>query len=245
MNPAATTESEPPRSAAGAGPAPTTGAAPAALEGGLAERLRRWLPWVAGLLVALCWDRAVYLHVRVADPNKAAAMKEAGWYQALRTLGTLYPWLAVGVLLVIIDASARKGRDMLRRGVFLFLCPLLAGGVAEVLKPLVGRYKPDVTNGWYGFAALRERVAWNDLGMASSHTSVAFAGAFALSYLVPRGAPFFVAGAVGCALTRLLAGAHYFSDVYVGVVIAYAAVRAVYVLDRGRNAGIPIAGGAL
>ncbi len=125
---------------------------------------------------------------------------------------------------------------------FLILAPLFAGGAAELLKPLVGRFKPEETEGWFTLASLGERwTRWSDLGMASSHTAVAFGAAFALSYILPRGAPLFVAGAVGCAMTRLLAGGHFLSDVYVGIVVAYLTTRALHGVDLRNNAGRSLA----
>ncbi len=206
---------------------------------------RMVFPWFALLLITLCWDRAVYLHVTVSDAARAAAMKESGWYIALRSLGTLYPWAGLAVLFLLIDlgapANPARLRNPFRRAVFLILAPLLAGGAAEILKPLVGRFKPEETEGWFRFAGLGERLSrWSDLGMASSHTAVAFGAAFALSYILPRGAPLFVAGAVGCAMTRLLAGGHFLSDVYVAVIISYFIVRALHALDLRNNSGAPI-----
>jgi membrane-associated phospholipid phosphatase len=205
---------------------------------------RTLAPWGVLLLVTLCWDRAVYLYVAVADPAAKAAMEHHGWYITLRSLGTLYPVLGLAVLFLLIDSAAGaqpRRADPLRRAVFLFLCPLLAGGIAELLKPLVGRFKPEYTDGWSAFAGLSDRWSrWSDLGMASSHTAVAFGTAFALSTLLPRGSPLFLAAAVGCAMTRLLAGGHFFSDVYVGILIAYVVARAVRRIDAGNNRGVPI-----
>lgn len=211
----------------------------------LGRLARLFFPWFALLLITLCWDRAVYVHVTVADAARAAAMKESGWYIALRSLGTLYPWAGLAILFLLMDLGAPSNparlRNPFRRAVFLMLSPVLAGGIAEILKPLVGRFKPEETDGWFQFAALSDRVSeWSDLGMASSHTAVAFGAAFALSYILPRGAPLFITGAVGCALTRLLAGGHFLSDVYVGIVISYLVVRALHALDLRNNSGAAI-----
>lgn len=206
------------------------------------------LPWAAILVITLCWDRAVYLHVTVSDPASKAAMEQSGWYMALRSLGTLYPWAGLAVLFLLLDmgapASPARLRNPLRRATFLILSPLAAGGIAELMKPIVGRYKPEgEIDGWFVFAGLRERFTeWSDLGMASSHTAVAFGGAFALSWILPRGAPLFVALAVGCAMTRLLAGAHFLSDVYMGIVVAYLTTRGIHAIDLRNNAGAPIGG---
>jgi membrane-associated phospholipid phosphatase len=60
------------------------------------------------------------------------------------------------------------------------------------------------------------------LGMPSSHAMVAFAGAVVLTRLYPRVGPVAYAFAAGCALTRLLARAHFASDVVVGALAGWA-----------------------
>jgi membrane-associated phospholipid phosphatase len=42
-------------------------------------------------------------------------------------------------------------------------------------------------------------------------------------------------------MTRLLAGAHFLSDVYVGVLMAYLSVRAIHAIDLRNNSGASIA----
>lgn len=201
------------------------------------------LPWCVLLLITLCWDRAVYLHVRVGDAAAKHAMESTGWYLTLRSLGTLYPWLGIAALLLLIDwrgISAPAGNP-LRRPVFLLLCPVLSGAAAEFLKPLVGRFKPEETDGWFALASLPDRWhRWSDLGMASSHTAVACGAAFALSVLFPRGTPVFLAAGVGCGMTRLLAGGHFLSDVYVGIVLAFMVTRGIRALDRHNNRGVAL-----
>jgi hypothetical protein len=219
---------------------PSAGASPSA--GSRAALLRAVLPWLLLLVITLCWDRAVYLRVTVRGPS-GAAMKDSGWYTTLRALGTLYPWGGLAVLLLLIDVGGRGAtlRDPLRRAVFLFLCPLLAGGAAELLKPLVGRFKPEETDGWFVFASLADRIhRWSDLGVASSHTAVACGAAFALSTLYPRGTAVFVGAGIGCAMTRLLAGGHFLSDVYIAIVLAYFVTRGVRALDARNNAGVAL-----
>jgi membrane-associated phospholipid phosphatase len=55
--------------------------------------------------------------------------------------------------------------------------------------------------------------------MPSSHALIAFSGAAALAILFPRATPIWYALAIGCAITRLLAGAHFLSDVVAGTII--------------------------
>jgi membrane-associated phospholipid phosphatase len=66
------------------------------------------------------------------------------------------------------------------------------------------------------------------MGLPSSHTLVAFAGAFALARLFPRARWVFYALAAGCGLTRVMATAHYLSDTVVAACVAWAVVAAVH-----------------
>jgi membrane-associated phospholipid phosphatase len=203
-------------------------------------RLRPSLPWLVGLLAALLLDRLVYSRLAITETDRAAALQSRDLYRMFRVAGTLWPWLIIGAAMLLLDLGKRprRARDFLRRPVFLLLSAALAGLAAESLKPLVGRYKPENTDGHYVFAAFSKRLTdWHDLGMASSHAAVAFGAAFALSLMLPRAAPLFLVLAIGCAVTRLLAGAHFLSDVYVAVLLAYAVTTALYHLDRRNNDG--------
>jgi membrane-associated phospholipid phosphatase len=62
------------------------------------------------------------------------------------------------------------------------------------------------------------------MGLPSSHALVAFAGAFALARLFPRARWVFYLLALGCGLTRVLATAHYLSDVIVAACVAWGIV---------------------
>jgi membrane-associated phospholipid phosphatase len=215
---------------------------------GQTKIVRRIAPWVIGLALAMCWDRAVYLHVRVgsgaATPEMAAraveAMERSGWYKFLWVLGTLWPWLIVAAALVFADFGVEAGRSRrgVRRAVFLSLCVALSGAAAELGKLVFRRLRPDQTDGWYRFRPWSEDF-WSamNLGLPSSHAAVAFGAAFALCWMWPRAAPVFVCAGIGCSLSRLLAGAHFLSDVLVGTAMAFFVVLGVYALDRRNNGG--------
>jgi len=199
--------------------------------------------WLIGLLVALILDRLVYTRLAITDPARLARLQGSDLYRTLRAAGSLWPWLLVGGAIFLADLGAGRAHAAraLRRPVFLLLSAAGSGLTAELLKPIVGRYKPENTGGHLVFAPLRDRLTdWHDLGMASSHAAVAFGAAFAISLMWPRTAPAVILLAIGCAITRLVAGAHFLSDVYVGAVLACAATTAIYHLDRSRNHGTPI-----
>lgn len=227
-------------------------------------RVRRWAsvaaPWLLGLLLALAWDRAVYVHLAVKDGARLMSLESSDWYRTLRIVGAPWAWLFVAAALVLFDAGKgeraarqestppglmRGGSAALRRATFLLLSALLSGGAAELIKAVVGRCKPDTTDGYFRFATLHERfveLKWNDLGFPSSHTALAFGACFALSIMLPRARMVFLAMAIGCAMTRLLAGAHFLSDAYGAVLLAFVVTKGVYALDRRNNQGIGVDG---
>ena len=91
------------------------------------------------------------------------------------------------------------------------------------IKRLIGRERPGLTVHLYSFKSLLGGfVDDSNLGLPSSHAAVAFGGAFVLMYLFPRIWPIALAGAIGCGLTRLLAGAHFLTDVYAAAGLGYA-----------------------
>lgn len=200
-----------------------------------------WL-WVgAGLAVALAWDRAAWLHFSVRDADTLALLKERWWYLAVYFLGRLELWLLVAAALVL--ASLHRPTVGLRRGVVLILSAIAGGGLTELGKLVFRRLRPDAADGWYHFRSLFDRpLSSSGLGLPSSHAGVAFGAAFAMAWIFPRFRWLFVALAAACALSRVVAGAHFLSDVYVGAVLGWAAAWAVRRLDRSNNASVP--GGA-
>lgn len=210
--------------------------------------IRRAAPWLIGLALAMCWDRAVYLHVRIggnaASAEAAAiaveAMERSGWYRFLWVLGRAELWLIVAAALLFADFGTEAGRSRrgVRRAVFLVLGMSLSGAATEAAKLIFRRLRPDQTVGWYQFRPWSESF-WSakNLGLPSSHAGVAFGAAFALCWMFPRAAPVFICAGIGCSLSRLLAGAHFLSDVLVGTGMAFFIVLGVYALDRRNNAG--------
>jgi len=208
----------------------------------------RLMPWLIGLALAMCWDRAAYLHVRVGanspTPETAASAAEwleaRAWYQLLYILGTVWPWLIVAAALVFADIGADAGRARrgVRRAVFLIVSVLLSGGAAELAKLACRRLRPEEADGWYRFRPWTEDF-WSasNLGLPSSHAAVAFGAAFAMCRVFPRAASVFLAVGIGCSISRLLAGAHFLSDVFAGAGLAFFIVAGVYALDRRNNRG--------
>lgn len=204
-------------------------------------RFERAVAWVLiGLLMAHLLDEPVWRWMTVADEKR---LESRDWYQVLRQLGYLPVWIIVGVAYGLNDLRLRR-RGVPNKGpraVLIVVAPLLAGLIAELLKRVVGRERPPAVpvmteQDPLPLAPSTEYVfkpffgAWTDdanLGIPSSHTAVAF-GALVLIGLMHRGVRPVVWGlAAGCGLSRVLAGAHWLSDVYMAAVIG--AVSAAFV----------------
>jgi membrane-associated phospholipid phosphatase len=164
---------------------------------------------LAATSVALLVDRTVY------ELFNAPGVYDKDLGKLLRVMGFAGTWLvlalAVGLQHDGTDAARTAAR---RRGWLLFWSPMLAGALAEVLKIVVRRERPGLNDGAYGFRPWDERT-WSGAGLAfpSSHAAVAFGGAFILARIFPRAKWVGIALAVGCGITRIVARAHFVSDV--------------------------------
>lgn len=177
------------------------------------------------------------------------------WYRALRVLGYAPVWFVVGLLYVLVDSGRAGGwRGALGRGPFIAASAALSGALAEALKGVFMRGRPDARvmhepplpeaerTFEYLFLA-RGSVEWSDLGIPSSHTAVAFGAAAALSWLHPRVAPIMLACAMGCGLTRVFSRAHYMSDIVAGALVGWLVCGAMVWADAYVRARRRIAAG--
>ena len=142
------------------------------------------------------------------------------WYRLLRVIGYAPTWLLVGAAFVLVDR--RSERATWARGGLVVGSALAAGVIAEIAKLVVSRGRPidgDVYTGWVWHAPFSGFVDGSNLGFPSSHAAVAFGGAAAMAMVLPGAGPVLMLLAAGCAVTRLLAGAHWLSDVYAGAVV--------------------------
>jgi membrane-associated phospholipid phosphatase len=179
----------------------------------------------AGALIGAAHLLDPWAQVALADAN--LANRDLG--RMLRVMGFYPLWALAGLALILTDRPARSAvagptpSQWARRGGALLLAPALGGAVAEIGKILFRRLRPGEIPGAYMFRSFSERPFYSGgLGLPSSHTLVAFAGAFMMARLFPRTAPIWILLAVGCGWTRVAAGAHYLSDVVVAAVLGYA-----------------------
>jgi membrane-associated phospholipid phosphatase len=180
--------------------------------------VKRSLPIVAALIaiaVAFLGDRWTYDHVVMAN------VYDKDWGRMLRIIGFVPTWMAIALGFWLHE------RDLVpharRKALLIVASPIFAGIVDELLKLVFRRERPGAHDGEYFFRAWSERTfSTSGLALPSSHTMVAFGGAFMLAYLYPRTRWLWFALAAGCSLTRLLAHAHFLSDVVVATIGAFA-----------------------
>jgi membrane-associated phospholipid phosphatase len=139
-------------------------------------------------------------------------------YYLFRIWGSLWPWLLFSIALAI-SCRGKEQPNRAKQSAFLLLSPALSGAWAELLKMTLRRERPSQLEA-YVFRSFTDRP-WSSsgLGLPSSHAAVAFGGSMALIILFPRLRWPALVMAVGCALTRVVAGAHYPTDIYIGSLV--------------------------
>lgn len=212
----------------------------------LANRRRSaWILGTLGVLIALVvlaatLDRPAFHAFYVGAGLAEDAAREArdrlvrrDWWQFLRALGYLPTWLALGAAMLIAHrrdawsgASDLGPRGDGLIGLRLILSPALAGLIADLLKPTLGRVRPLLTDGqtvFLPFGPWRAAGEGLSFGLPSSHAAVAFGAAWTLTLWRPRLAWVTLPLAAGCAYTRLAHGAHFLTDTLAGAALAFAA----------------------
>lgn len=201
-----------------------------------AKPVNRWLAigaiGIVVIMAAHLLDAWAWAHVR--DPK----VYERDWGRLLRSAGYLPTWLIVGIAIAAQDRGAPGWRW---RGGLMVLVPTVTGAMAEVLKLVFRRLRPGETSPDYVFRPFTENP-WSNkgLGMPSSHMMVAMGAAVVLARLFPRVWWMWYLVAIGCGVTRVLASAHYASDVAVAAVIAYIVGDVLTRWGLKRRAGIPM-----
>lgn len=180
---------------------------------------RTLLAWaVVALAFGLAWkfDPQIYRALKVREDEQDWLVSRA-WYQALRSVGYLPLWVSLGLALIAQGWTQRR----ILPGFLVGFMPALCGGVCEALQHAFRRVKPGWSDGVHKYHFIADGKD-PSFGFPSSHAAVAFGGAFMLAFLYPRAGAVALALASGCALTRLLQGGHFLTDVLASAVVGYA-----------------------
>jgi membrane-associated phospholipid phosphatase len=186
------------------------------MSGGITTRRWVFIGLAALVLIGLssAIDPWAYHHVQMRG------VYDTDWGRAFRSVGYWPIWIVVALACWLERPEDGTG---LRRASVLVGSVTLAGLLGEVLKLVIRRQRPGIADGAYSFRAWSDRpFSSAGFGLPSSHALIAFSAAAALTRLFPRAAPIWYALAIGCGVTRVLAGAHFVSDVIVGALLGIA-----------------------
>lgn len=145
---------------------------------------------------------------------------KSGWF--------LWPTaiLLVAIAAVASPALARLSRLVLAavavRVAFLFAAIAVPSLFVTVIKRLIGRARPFVSEQADPFLYLPLVWRADHASMPSGHATSAFAAAIAVGLLWPRLRAVMLAYAVAIAASRVVLGAHYVSDVVAGAIVGAA-----------------------
>jgi membrane-associated phospholipid phosphatase len=181
-------------------------------------------------------DRWVYDHWfidKLYDRDWARLLREMGWFPTW-AIASLALWLAQR------HAGEPTAARAKANALLLFAAPAVSGIVCEVLKLLIRRERPETNGGEYGFRQ------WDDqpfstagLALPSSHTMVAFAACTALARIFPGARGVWYVLAWGCAVTRVLARAHFVSDIALGALLGWSVGWGVWIAMRRGEKSAP------
>ncbi|HEY2374699.1 MAG TPA: phosphatase PAP2 family protein [Gemmatimonadaceae bacterium] len=150
----------------------------------------------------------------------------------LRIAGFLPTWAIVSLALILCDLHQRDATDnrwRRWRGLLPLTSATLAGLVGEILKVLLRRERPETQAGAYVFRSWSQHpLSSGGLAFPSSHAIVAFGALAMLSHLYPRARWLWFAVAAGCAITRVLARAHFLSDVVLAGIVGSLVATALW-----------------
>ncbi len=163
-----------------------------------------------------------------------AAATHKDWGRALRVLGYLPLWLVVSVVFIVHDGRVPLRpplRDRFSRGVLLALSSGMSGALAELFKLIIRRERPGIGDSLWSFRPFAvDTFSTSNLSMPSSHSAVAFGAVFMLCRLHPGAWPLWIGMGLGCGMQRVLAHAHFVSDVYAAAILGYACAAAFWAL---------------
>lgn len=198
---------------------------------------------VLGLVASLLTDGPALAWMRQAGFENLKGYQSRDWWQVFRQTGSLLTWGMISAALALHATGlerSQRGRAILIA--MLPLCAAALGGMgAEVVKMFSCRLRPEyaVPPEIWAWTSLAEQFpSTRGIGLASSHAATAFGGAWALAMILPRAGAVALFAAIGCGVTRVLAGAHYPSDVYAGALVGYACAWAVVKVAE-RKPGAP------
>ncbi len=160
----------------------------------------------------------------------------SSWY--LFFLGFVFVLSFILKIFNFFNSLIRK--KILESAKFSLFYILLTGFITQILKFIFGRARPNYTNFQESFNFDFLTTDSHLHSFPSGHSSTIFCVAIVLGVLFPKIKYFFYVSALFISISRLLVGAHFFTDILGGFVvalIAYKALKHLQTLFKGFNFG--------
>ena len=162
--------------------------------------------------------------------KQITVLGDSKWYFAISIIGLVIYFLNKKFTLI---KNINYLNYIKKIFIFLFCSQLVTGVITQALKHLIGRPRPNHTDFETG-------IGFNFLSLDSSfhsfpsgHSSTIFCTAIILCYFLPKIKYFLILVAGVVAFSRIVVGAHFFTDIVGGVVIAFVGVKIVkMILER-------------
>ncbi len=201
---------------------------------GMEVRRRPWLATtlIAVAIAAAAWagfgDRACDTWARAQPPDDPLL----GWARMVRTFGAFTDVLTWSTVLYL--AGRLSGRERWRRaGVACLLAASLAGILSNLVRPTLGRARPDANAGVFVVRGPTMTPSWQSL--PSGHTATSTGGAVALVVLAPPLGALALTEAVLVGASSVRLNRHWLSDVVGGFGLGITA--GVFVILAWRRSG--------
>lgn len=209
------------------------------------------LPLLTVALSALAVALAVWVAGHWFDERLIRLAREAptGLVRAARVLTDLgtsgWMWLVglpVAAFALLARGQGRGGRIdagllvIAQRALYLLAALAVSGVAAQIIKQIVGRGRPRLLDEFGPFVFDSFTLRSTYASFPSGHSTTAFAAAVALSYFLPRWRLPLLLLAAAIAVSRVIVGAHYPSDVIAGSFLG--ALSAIFVARAFARRGI-------
>ena len=133
--------------------------------------------------------------------------------------------------LIIYFIYKNKNKNRATASLILFNAVLFSGIFVNLLKVIFARYRPRMLDsGEYGFS-------WFDFGHSvasfpSGHSATALSAFVVFALIIPKFRNLFIFVGIIIALSRIVVGAHYLSDVIVGGIIGASFALTIYNMQK-------------